>query len=150
MDLRKIVGHRTLIQCAASIIIINEKNQLLLGRRTDNHLWGYSGGAVEIDEKVEDAAKRELLEEFGLIADKLDFFMINSGPESHYIYPNQDEVSNVEIIYTCREYHGEIKAQAEEIEEIRFFDIDEIDLNMISPPIRKVLEKLLEDYPSCK
>ena len=34
MDLRKLVGHRTLMQCAASIIIVNEKNQILLGKRT--------------------------------------------------------------------------------------------------------------------
>lgn len=65
MDLRKVVGHRTLIQCADSIIIENEKGQILLDRRTDNHLWGYAGGSVEIDEKVEDCAKRELLEEMG-------------------------------------------------------------------------------------
>ena len=43
MDLRKLVGHRTLMQCAASIIIVNEKNQILLGKRTDNHKWGYGG-----------------------------------------------------------------------------------------------------------
>ena len=30
-DLRQIVGHRTLIQCAASIICVNDKGQLLLG-----------------------------------------------------------------------------------------------------------------------
>ena len=33
MDLRKLVGHRTLMQCAASIIIVNEKNQILLGKK---------------------------------------------------------------------------------------------------------------------
>lgn len=53
MDLRKLVGHRTLMQCAASIIIVNEKNQILLGKRTDNHKWGYAGGSIELDEKVE-------------------------------------------------------------------------------------------------
>ena len=52
MDLRKLVGHRTLMQCAASIIIVNEKNQILLGKRTDNHKWGYAGGSIELDEKV--------------------------------------------------------------------------------------------------
>ena len=40
MELRKLVGHRTLIQCAASIIVINQQGQILLGKRTDNHLWG--------------------------------------------------------------------------------------------------------------
>ena len=36
MDLRKLVGHRTLMQCAASIIIVNEKNQILLGQIITN------------------------------------------------------------------------------------------------------------------
>ena len=75
MDLRKLVGHRTLMQCAASIIIVNEKNQILLGKRTDNHKWGYAGGSIELDEKVEDCARRELFEETGLIADEIEFFM---------------------------------------------------------------------------
>ncbi|MCR5755901.1 MAG: NUDIX domain-containing protein, partial [Acetatifactor sp.] len=106
MDMRKLVGHKTLIQCAGSVIIENGKGQVLLGKRTDNHMWGYSGGSIEIDETVEECAKRELMEETGLIAEELEFFMINSGPEAHYIYPNGDEVSNVEIIYICRKYHG--------------------------------------------
>lgn len=144
MELRKLVGHRTIIQCAASIIIVNEEGKLLLGKRTDNHKWGYSGGSVEIDEKVEDCARRELLEEMGLIAEELEFFMVNSGPQTHYIYPNGDEVSNVEIIYICHKYHGEIKAQEEELEEIRFFDMADIDLEMISPPIRPVIRKYME------
>ena len=40
MDLRKIVGHRPLLQCAASVIIENERGEVLLGRRTDNLKWG--------------------------------------------------------------------------------------------------------------
>lgn len=144
MDLRKIVGHRTLIQCAGSVIIEDEKGRVLLGKRTDNHLWGYSGGSVEIDEKIEDCACRELTEETGLIADELEFFMVNSGKEVHYIYPNGDEVSNVEIIYLCRKYHGGLKAQEEEIEELRFFEPKEVSLEMISPPIRPVMKKYLE------
>lgn len=51
MDLRKIVGHRTLIQCGAGVIIVNNAGEILLGRRADNHLWGYFGGSIEIDER---------------------------------------------------------------------------------------------------
>ena len=58
--LREKIGHDTIIQCAASIIVIDEKDRILLGKRCDNHLWGYAGGSVEIDEKVEDCALREL------------------------------------------------------------------------------------------
>ena len=145
-DLRKIVGHRTLMQCAAGIICVNERGQLLLGRRTDNHKWGYFGGSLELDEHAEEAAIRELFEETGLIADEIDFFCINSGPEAHYIYPNGDEVSNFEIVYLCRKYHGEPRCQPEEIEELRFFSPEEINLEMISPPIRPVFRRFLSSW----
>ena len=138
MDLRKIVGHRPLLQCAASVIIENDKGEVLLGRRTDNHKWGYSGGSIELGETVEQCAHRELLEEFGLYADELELFMINSGEETHYIYPNGDEVYNVEIVFLCRRYHGTPRPQKEEMSELRFFARDEIP-NDISDPILPVM-----------
>lgn len=142
MDMRKLVGHRTLIQCAASIIIENEKGQILLGKRSDNHCWGYSGGSIEIDERVEDCARRELFEETGLTAGELELFMINSGPEVHYIYPNGDEVSNVEIIYICREWEGEPRAADGEMTDLRFFDVRDIP-EEISPPIKPVIDEYI-------
>lgn len=142
-EMRRLVGHRTVIQCAASVIVLDGDGKVLLGRRSDNHKWGYSGGAVEIDERAEDCARRELFEEMGLVADALEFFCVNSGPETHYIYPNGDEVSNFEIVYVCKAWHGEPKIQDGEHEELRFFSFDEIDLDEISPPIRGVVERLI-------
>lgn len=142
MDLRKIVGHTPLLQCAGSIIIENDKGEVLLGKRTDNHKWGYAGGSIELNETVEECAIRELYEETGLIADEIEFFMVNSGPEVHYIYPNGDEVYNVEIIYLCKKYHGELKPQEEEVEELRFFTLEDAPaLEDISDPIRPVMKK---------
>ena len=143
-EMRKLVGHRTLMQCAASVACIDEKGRILLGKRADNHLWGYSGGAAEIDERAEDCAKRELFEEMGLVADELTFFCVNSGPEAHYVYPNGDEVSNFEIVYVCRKWHGELKACDGEMEELRFFSRDEIDLETIMPPTRNVTAALMK------
>ena len=44
MDLRKVVGHRPLLQVGASVIVVNEKGETLLQKRADNHCWGYAGG----------------------------------------------------------------------------------------------------------
>ena len=142
-EMRRLLGHRTIIQCAASILCIDGEGRLLLGRRSDNHFWGYSGGSLEIDEKVEDCARRELLEEMGLTAGDLELFCISSGPETHYIYPNGDEVSNIEIIYLCRSFQGTPSCADGEMEELRFFRPEEVSLDMISPPIRPVVAKYL-------
>lgn len=145
LDLRKAIGHRTLIQCAASIIVMDEMDRILLGRRTDDRMWCYSGGSVEIDEKVEDCAMRELTEEMGIVADEISFFMVNSGIETHHVYPNGDEVSNIEIVFLCRKWHGVLHAQCEEMEELRFFSADEINLNLVMPPVRPAVKRLIAE-----
>lgn len=143
MDLRKIVGHRPLLQVGASVIVEDSLGRILLQLRSDNHCWGYAGGSVELDEVVEDAAKRELFEETGLIAEELELFGVFSGVDCHYIYPNGDEVSNVDIVYVCKKYTGTLLCQAGEVDELRFFSVAEIPEN-ISPPIHKALMKWVE------
>lgn len=148
MDLRKIVGHRTLLQVGASVIVENEDGQILLQKRKDNHCWAYAGGSVELDEVVEDAAKRELFEETGLTARTLELYGVFSGKETHYVYPNGDEVSTVDIVYVCRDYTGDLRAQESEVDELVFFDIDRIP-EEISPPIRAILKKWVEERKQC-
>jgi mutator protein MutT len=121
MDLRKELGHRALIMSAACVLFVNEKNEILLQQRADNHLWGYPGGSMELGESFEEAAVREAFEESGLIADKLEFFATESGENTHYIYPNGDEIYVAGVVYICREYHGEMKIQEEEVLQQRFF-----------------------------
>ena len=130
LDLRKEVGHRTLMQVGASVIVEDPAGRILLQRRTDNGTWGYAGGSVDIDEVVEDAARRELLEETGLVAEDLQLLGIFSGPEMHYIYPNGDEVSNVDHVYIVKKYSGTLSPQSGEVEELRFFEKDALPDNI--------------------
>lgn len=143
MDLRKTLGHRPLLQVGASVIVEDKNGRILLQRRSDNHLWCYAGGSVELDEEVEAAAKRELLEETGLVANRLTLFGVFSGKATHYVYPNGDEVSNVDIVYLCDDYDGDLRCQAEEVEELRFFEIDKLPDDLWAP-VKKTLEKYVE------
>ena len=141
--LRKIVGSIPLLQCGASVILLNGQGELLLQKRQDNGAWGYHGGGVELNETVEDAAKRELFEETGLIALNLELFGVFSGPELHYVYPNGDEVSNIDIVFLCRNYSGGLKEQSSEVSELRFFPPDALP-EAISPPQKAFFRKYVE------
>lgn len=143
MDLRSLVGHRPLLQVGASVIVEDSEGRILLQLRRDNHCWGYPGGSIELDEEVESAAKRELFEETGLTAEKLELFGIFSGKDMHYIYPNGDEVSNIDIVYICKCYKGELMCQESEVEKLEFFTVDKIPENM-SPAVKKPLAKWVE------
>ena len=126
LDLRKELGSRPLIMAGAGVILLNEKNEILLGRRTDNDYWDYPAGSMEIGESFEECARREVFEETGLTCGKLEYFMELSGEDTFYEYPNGDQVYLAVIIYICRDFSGELKVQEEEVYEQRFFPIDRL------------------------
>lgn len=125
-DMRKLIGHRPLMICGASVIVENEQGEILMQKREDDGTWGYAGGSIELYEDVEAAAARELYEETGLIAEELELLGVFSGEQLHHIYPNQDEASIVDTVFVCRKYHGELKCQPEEVLDLQWFALDHL------------------------
>ena len=65
--LRECVGHDLLLSPAAAACICDEEGRILLLRRSDgDDLWGFPGGAIEPDERADEAVVREVREETGL------------------------------------------------------------------------------------
>jgi ADP-ribose pyrophosphatase YjhB (NUDIX family) len=123
----------------AAILVLDNQNRLLLMKRSDSGCWGLPGGAVEPGEVVEDAAKRETLEETNLVIEDMSLFGVFSGMELYYKYPNGDEVYNVTIIYLSRDWRGDVKINDEHTE-WKWFEKSQIP-EVISPPIKPVIEK---------
>ena len=131
MDLRAVWGHRPLIQVGSSVIVEDKQGRILLQLRSDDHCWDCSaGGSMEPGESAEDAARRELLEEAGITAHTLELYGVYSGPEEHCVYPNGDEVYNVEFAYACRDWSGALECQEGEVEDLRFFAPDRLPSNL--------------------
>lgn len=141
-ELRNIVGSRPLIMVGACVILINNKNELLLQLRKDNQCWGLSGGSMEIGETLEQVAKRELFEETGLTANNLMLLEVFSGQDLYYQYPHGDEVYNVVAAYICKDYKGIIKAEENEVADLKFFHINSIPSN-ISPPDLPIIREYI-------
>ena len=142
LELRNYVGHRPLILVGAAVLVFNQKDELLLGLRPDNHCWGIPGGGMEPGELLEETARRESREETGLEVGALDLFGVFSGPTLFYEYPNGDQVYNVTVVYQTHDFQGHLLDCSAEVDEQRFFALDQLPENL-SPPIRPVLEQLL-------
>jgi 8-oxo-dGTP pyrophosphatase MutT (NUDIX family) len=142
-DIRSKIGHDLLIVVGAGIFIY-KNGKVLLQKRKDNLCWSITGaGGVEIGESVEEAAKRELFEETGLIANKLELLGVFSGEGMTYTYPNGDKVQIVGIDYTCENFEGEIQLETDETLALKWFGMDEIPQN-INPPDRKPFKALVD------
>lgn len=84
---RPILGVGALIFENDSILLVERGREPLKG------LWSLPGGAVEVGEKLDDAIRREVLEETGLVVDPVRVFEIferimrdeQGRPEYHYV-----------------------------------------------------------------
>ena len=125
------------------VIVLNNQNQVLLEERADDGYFDFPGGAKEENESFLDAAKRELFEETGLTANKLELFKIYEGEITHYIYHNGDEIYGIDYIYICRDYSGELIPQIEEVKALSYFNLDELPSKM-SKRNKQIVKDLLK------
>lgn len=148
-DLRKLIGSRPLIMCGANVILINDKEEILLHHRVDNDCFGLPGGAMELGESLEETARRETIEEVGITCAKMKLLNIYSGKELYYKYPDGNEVYNVTATYICRDFSGEIKVDFTEGKDAKFFPIENIPKNL-SLPIKVIIEEFISRYDELK
>lgn len=139
LQLRQFIGHRPILLVGAAVLVLDEQNRLLLMRRSDIGCWGIPGGATEPGEVVEDAARRETLEETNLEIGEMSLFEVFSGPELYFKYPNGDEVYNVTIVYSSHDWRGKLRLNGEHTEWC-WFSATEIP-DDLSPPIKPIIEK---------
>lgn len=131
-NLRSMVGHEKVIMVVAGAFVFDFDNRLLLQQRSDTGEWGLPGGFMELDETVQDTARREVLEETGLQLKELELFGIYSGPKYDKTFQNGDQVAMVQILFTCRNFAGQLVEQNEESLSNKFYSLTELPENLFS------------------
>ncbi|MBV7482902.1 NAD(+) diphosphatase [Bordetella sp. BOR01] len=119
------VGHEFCMRCPACgmsayprispamMVLVRKGDSILLARHATYATARHTAlaGFVEAGESIEDAVHREVLEEVGLQVDNLQYFGSQSWPFPHSLM----------IAFTAEYAGGEIRLQADEIAEARWY-----------------------------
>jgi 8-oxo-dGTP diphosphatase len=119
--LRSLVGHDLLMFPTVAAVVVNDRGEVLLGRRADNLAWSIPAGMMDPDEQPGGAILREVHEETGIRAAVERV----AGVAMHQVtYPNGDLCQMVNTWFRCRVVDGEARVNDEESVEVAWFPPD--------------------------
>jgi 8-oxo-dGTP pyrophosphatase MutT (NUDIX family) len=125
-ELRRKVGHDLLVLPSAAVAIHDEQGRVLAGLHSGHMIWVIPGGLIEPCETPADAAAREVWEETGLIVELTSVRGVYGGQEKVVDYVNGDRVSYITTVFRGRAIGGSLRADGEEILDVRYFTRQEL------------------------
>lgn len=144
-NLRQRVGHEPLILNFAGGILINEKNEILLQKRSDFNSWGLPGGAMEFGESAEEACVREFLEETGLKVKVKSLLGVSTNFIQHY--PNGDVAQAVVIEFIVELVEKTDEQGSSETLDLGYFSKDNLPSIFNKQHLNFIRQYYNRDYP---
>lgn len=126
IDLRRGIDH---IGVSASFVIHDGNGRVLLHKRSeqcrDEHgRWDVGGGAIEFGESLEEAVRREVMEEFTAEPQEISFLTVY---DAHRVSPDGSPTHWVAIIHAVRVNPNEVKiGEPHKIDDIGWFTSDQL------------------------
>jgi 8-oxo-dGTP pyrophosphatase MutT (NUDIX family) len=138
---REKLGRDYVLVPAAAALIRDGGGRILLVRHVEGP-WQLPGGAIDPDERPEDAVRRECLEEASIEIRPLRIAGAFGGPSYRSRYSNGDEVGIVAVVYQAEIVSGTPRPGDDETQDVSWFTADELETLDLRPTSRATLATL--------
>jgi ADP-ribose pyrophosphatase YjhB (NUDIX family) len=137
------------IVVAVTAFVLDDQEQVLLIRRTDNALWAIPGGAQDFGEYIAQTAVRETKEESGIDIEVTGIVGIYTDPKHVMAYSDGEVRQQFSICFRGR-YLGGTPTPSSESSDVRWVAREELDSLPIHPSMRLRIDhgyaKLTQPY----
>jgi 8-oxo-dGTP pyrophosphatase MutT (NUDIX family) len=140
--LREKVGHDYVLVPVAGALIRNEEGRVLLVQHVEGP-WQLPGGAIDPDERPEDALRRECREEASIEVRPLLVAGVFGGAGYRSVYANGDEIGVVAIVFEAEIVGGVPEPGDDETQHVAWIGPAELEQLELRPSTRATLRTLL-------
>jgi ADP-ribose pyrophosphatase YjhB (NUDIX family) len=140
------IGKEAILRLGCSATIFDDQKQkILLTKRSDNRLWCLPGGGVEAGESVAEACEREVLEETGLIIKAKKLLGVYSDPHMITEYADGNRFQIIVLNFEVEVLGGALIV-TDETTEVNYFDLKDIEhLDLMQPHRQRIVDALTQE-----
>src|SRR5215472_11261543 len=132
---------------SANVIVVNDQDEILMIRRTDNDNWAVPGGGMDPGESITDTAVRETQEETGIVCEITSLVGIYTNPNHVILYTSNGEVrQEFSIVFTAKPVGGALRPSSESSEP-QWVAPDAIPGLQMHPSMRQRVQDYLDKRP---
>jgi 8-oxo-dGTP pyrophosphatase MutT (NUDIX family) len=104
----------TTVVPSANAIVVNDRGEILMIRRTDNGNWAVPGGGLDLGESITETAVRETREETGITCEIIGLVGIYTNPRHVILYTGNGEArQEFSIVFAARPVSGHLQPSTE-------------------------------------
>jgi ADP-ribose pyrophosphatase YjhB (NUDIX family) len=125
-QIRTLAGDdRVLIVVGARCVLRDADGRVLLIKRSDNGVWAFPAGTMELGESISECAVREVREETGLNATEVTLIGIYSNADQISI-PNMfgHRYQFISVVFRVDAYDGELVRVTDETTDAAYYPVD--------------------------
>lgn len=133
------------VESIGIVILSGNKTLLVRNGNKSEHIagvYGTAAGRIEEGESLLEAAKRELEEETGLIANERDILELPKKYVADIKRKNGEMVRFHHTVFLCIRYSGKLKASDETVPE--WVDVDQVSTLNLLPNIEDIIQQAIE------
>jgi 8-oxo-dGTP pyrophosphatase MutT (NUDIX family)/ribosomal protein S18 acetylase RimI-like enzyme len=143
LALRARLGHDLLWMAGVTAVVRDDRNHVLLVRRSDDGRWALVSGILEPGEQPAVGLLREIEEETGVVATLEGLTGVWTQPE--VAYPNGDLAQFLDLCFLARHVSGEARVNDDESLEVGWFAPDALPDGLADNSRRKLETALAFD-----
>ncbi|MBY8888517.1 NUDIX domain-containing protein [Streptomyces sp. PTM05] len=127
---------------SANVVVLNERDEILMIRRSDNDNWAVPGGAMDLGESLPDTAVRECEEETGIRCEITGLVGIYTDPRHVILYTSDGECrQEFSVVFTARAVSG-TPTPSSESREVEWVSVE----RAAGLQMDRSMRKRLDDY----
>ena len=135
-----------LVEICPLALLTDPQGNILLVRDQGDIYWHLMGGWLTPNETIRECLQRSILNNCSILLEECSLLKVFSGGDLNYLTEDSAQVAPIYMLFFPKRIRGSLRMKPRDGSEIRFFAPWNIPMELVFPPMRRVIQYFVDNY----